>query len=163
MLKNQFLKLLEYNTRELENLSGIRFYYSKLKTAISIGILFLNILFFIWLIFSKKLEEGLIVFIVLIIILLLYGIYGLVGMILLKQPVFILDKTKLYYLKTNQWYDLDSHTFENRIRGRYNYYLTFCVKDKIGNELLRENNWFLNNEDGLISMIKYLKIHREHD
>jgi hypothetical protein len=56
---------------------------------------------------------------------------------------------------------LNSHIFENRIRGRYNYYLTFCVKDKKGNELLRENNWYLSNEDKLISAINYLKIHNK--
>lgn len=161
MLKNHFRNIKEYNNRELENLSGIRFYYSKSKTKVTVAILILFVILFMWMIFTENLGEGLVVFIVIVNLILLYAVYGLIGMILLEQPIFILDKTKLYYLKTNQWYDLDSHIFENKIQGRHNYYLTFCVKDKKGNQLLSENNWFLKDEDQLISAIKYLKIHNK--
>lgn len=161
MSKMHFHEIREYNNRKTEKLSGIRFYYSKTKTGVSVAILTLFVLLFIWVILIENLGEGLVVFIIIINLFLLYTIYGMVGMIMLKQPLFILDDTKLYYLKTNQWYDLDTHIFENKIRGRHNYYLTFCVKDKIGNEILSENNWFLNDEDRLISAINYLKIHKK--
>ena len=76
---------------------------------------------------------------------------------MLKNPIFIVDKTRLYYIKTNEWYDLKRHTFENRIKSRYDWDRTFSVIDPMEDELVTESNWYLSEEDSLFAVIKYYK------
>ena len=94
---------------------------------------------------------------VLFIVYLLHREIELLKRLMLKNPIFIVDKTRLYYIKTNKWYDLNRHTFENRTKSRYDWDRTFCVIDPMEYEVITESNWYLSEEDSLFSAIKYYK------
>lgn len=44
----------------------------------------------------------------------------LIGNLIMKNPIFILKNEKLFYLKTNQWYDIYDYTFEDKMIGKHN-------------------------------------------
>ncbi|MDD2984010.1 MAG: hypothetical protein PHQ74_11555 [Crocinitomicaceae bacterium] len=153
---NPFCKTTELNELDLANNPGIRFYYSKVKNWISIAIITLPLGFMIALMFLLTEFYFTILFVILSLILVSIQISHLCN-ILLKNPIFILDNTKLYYIHHNQWYDLNMHSFENEIFSKNNYYLTFCVRDENGKKLFSENNWVLNDEDRFYKAVRYLK------
>ena len=157
---NPFRKTREVNDRDLTDYPGLRFYYSKPKTWISftfIVILFLLILYQFCDLLIEKEEPYYILIVVLLLIYIVTQSLGLLSKILLKNPIFILDKTRIYYLKTDQWYDLKDHTFKNSIEDSHNYYLTLYVTDSSGKTVIVENNWLLSDEDLLFSSIRYYK------
>lgn len=153
---NPILRTKELNKLDLTNHPGIRFYYSKTKNWISIAFLTVFAGFFIGLIFFTDELFLKILCLVSSLFLILFQ-FTHFNNILLKHPIFILDNTKLYYIHTNQWYDLDMHSFNNEIVGKNNYYLTFTVKDENGKQVLSENNWVLHDEDRFYKAVRYLK------
>lgn len=156
MRMNPLRKTRELNELELANHPGTRFYYSKIKNWISIATITLPLGLLIALMFLLTEFYFTILFLILSILLVSFQISHWCK-IRLKNPVFILDNTKLYYIHHNQWYDLNIHSFENEIASKNNYYLTFCVRDENGKKLFSKNNWVLNDEDRFYKAVRYLK------
>lgn len=150
----------KFNNRDLTDFPGLRFYYSKPKSWISFTFTVMLFLFVLYLFFNLLSEKEELFHIFIVLILLIYIViqgFGFLSKILLKNPIFILDKTRIYYLKTDQWYDLEDHTFTNSIEGSHNYYLTLYVTDSNGKRVIVEKNWLLSDEDRLFSSIRYYK------
>ncbi|TSJ46379.1 hypothetical protein [Fluviicola chungangensis] len=91
-------------------------------------------------------------------LLLLDSIFKSIGILLLKNPLFILNGKHLFYLRTNQSYDIRDYTFSDEYIGRTNYFGTFCMADKKRKRIITEKNWHLKNEEIFKSQLKYNKL-----
>lgn len=146
------------NRLDLESFAGKRMYYSKIKNSLSIALKTLFLVGFIalnaFIAFGDQLQF-LILLSILADLFLLDSIVESIGKLLLKNPVFILKGEKLYYIHTNEWYDIRNYHFSDEYFGRHNYYATYCMFDQNKTCILREKNWHLKDEEVFKSHIKY--------
>jgi hypothetical protein len=147
------------NNQELGTFSGIHFYYSKITVSLSLAFTLLGVFLFSYLLMNKFISLMEIIIVGFVLVFSFSQAAYLFFLLFLKKPIFILDHSRIYYLKTDKWYDLKSHRFDNVIAGRMNYYLTFRIKDETGKVLISENNWLIKDDTKLHSLIKYYKLH----
>lgn len=153
-------KAKKLNQLNLEKHSGIRCYYSKSKTFVTLFLISSFILFFIIMGIKERSSTLFLFFSLIATLLLAVKVIDLLGKLTLKHPVFIINSHYLYYTETNTCYDLLDYQFENNLQGKYNFYSTFFVKGKDGTVILSENNWFLDDDKDLLSVIRVYKIRR---
>jgi len=94
------------------------------------------------------------------ILLIVYSILEDLSKTIIKNPLFILENDKLYYLITNKWYDIFEYNFIDKMKGKYDYFETFIMSDKAGKIIFSEQNWYLKKEDNLKGYIKYRKLQK---
>lgn len=150
------------NQLDLASYEGKRVYYDKARNYSSLITKIACVLFFlVTTIFMRaNKNEAALGFIFLMCLgglLLVDSIFKSIGNLLLKNPVFILNGKHLFYLRTNQSYDILNYSFSDEYIGRTNYYGTFCMIDKKGKRIITEKNWHLKNEEEFKSHIKYNK------
>ena len=76
--------------------------------------------------------------------------------LLFKNPILILDKNRLYYIYTNQWYDIMDFEFDNdnfntvnTLRKSYFY----MIDKKTGEKIFRLRNWYLFDEENFKTVL----------
>ena len=87
-----------------------------------------------------------------------FYILEIISMLLLKNPVFILQGEQIYYIRTNEWYPIMEHDFRDKKIGKLDYYETFCMYNRKDQLVLKEKNWYLKCEEEFKSHIKYNKL-----
>ncbi len=146
------------NRLNFDSFPGKRVYYSKIKNSLSIvvKIAFLTI-FVTSVVYISKTDQVqyLTLLGVPVGLFLLNSIFQSIGRLLLKNPVFILKGESLYYIYTNEWYDIRNYHFSDEYIGRHNYYATYCMVDQNKTHILREKNWHLKDEEVFKSHVKY--------
>lgn len=146
------------NRLGFESLTGKRMYYSKITNSLSLVLKTFFLVGFValngFIAFGDQLQF-LILLSIPVDLLLLNSIFESIGKLLLKNPVFILKGEKLYYIHTNEWYDIRNYYFSDEYVGRHNYYATYCMFDQNKTCILREKNWHLKNEEVFKSHVKY--------
>ncbi len=159
MIPNFIKEANQLNRIDVSLVKGKRMYYNKIRNVIS---LIAAVSFYVLMvIFSLSMEKGkelpLILCCLFGIFMILY-ILDKAGMLLLKNPLFILQGEKIYYLRTNEWYPIMDYDFRDEYIGKHNYYATFCMFNKKGERIIAEKNWHLKNEEEFKSHIKYNKL-----
>ena len=86
-----------------------------------------------------------------------YAVQEALSRVLNSNPVLILSKDKVYYIKTQKWYNIEDYKFEDVHVGRFNLNLTFCMEDKNKKKVIALNNWHLQNPEEFKSKLKYHK------
>jgi hypothetical protein len=78
-----------------------------------------------------------------LVVLFLYMLVKTIGNLIVKNPVIILTRDKIYYLKTNQWYSL--YDYEQSDSS----YRTFAFRRKNANGYIEfaESRWDLSSDD----------------
>ena len=148
------------NSLDLSGYAGKRCYYNKDRNYIFLIVkTILVILFPVSCIFigtdGKEAALGYIFLMAFCCLLLIDSIFESIGRLLLKNPIFILKGELLFYLHTQKSYDIRNHSFSDEIRGKHNYYETFCMFDKNKKQIFAEKNWHLKDEEVFKSQIKY--------
>lgn len=88
----------------------------------------------------------------------IYSLFEAISRTLLNNPILILKHDKLYYLKTNQWYDITEFKFDDQYVTKYNFGLTYCMSDKNDRRIISIKNWYLKNPEDFKSLVKYNRI-----
>jgi len=85
----------------------------------------------------------------------LYTFQEAFSIVIIRNPVFILQDDRIYYLKTKKWYELANYNFENKHIGKVNLHLTFCMLDLNKKIIFSENNWLIKNVSNFKDIVKY--------
>lgn len=159
MFPNFIKEARKLNRIDLSSVKGKRMYYNKIRNSSSLVVF--TTLYILFMMLSLSLEKGrefpLILCCVMGLVLIFY-ILRIIAMLMLKNPVFILQGDRIYYLDTNEWYPIMDYDFRDEYIGRHNYYGTFCMFDKKGEKIISEKNWYLKDEEEFKSHIKYNKL-----
>ncbi|MNJ83376.1 hypothetical protein D3C87_07940 [compost metagenome] len=158
MFVSYIRKAKRLNRMNFDSFTGKRVYYCKVKNTISLVVKVLFLLGFVALnLFtaSKNDLQILILLSILVGLFLLDSIFESIGRLLLKNPVFVLKGEGLYYIHTNEWYDIRNYEFRDENIGKHNYYETYCMFDEKGTRILKEKNWHLKDEEVFKSHVKY--------
>lgn len=161
MFKNHIREAVNFNKTIIHEQNGIKIYYDKYASYFSliVKILFLGLFIYEVPIARKSiLQLSIFMFGSLA---LSYHITSSLGRIIIKRPIFILNNNQIYYLKTDTWYNVLDFEFIDKFIGKYNFLQTFCMVDKVGNELIREKNWHLKKEDYLKHLIDLVKFRED--
>lgn len=145
---------IEQNKIPLSHIAGIKVYYSKLSAYFSICF-FSGMLVLMMFALSRSNDPAMPWYLLIASLLLLLGVANSIGYIILKNPVFILEGERFYYLETNRWYNVHSHHFEQRSIGKHRY---FCMTDQAGKILIQENVNFLRSTEAIENQIKWIKL-----
>jgi hypothetical protein len=157
MLNNYIKEAISLNKIDLGNINGVKLYYSKTKCLISsLVCLLLMIGCFSQIIANIKDNPTVMIFIALLLFF-TYELQETFSKVLYKNPVLILSNDKLYYIKTQKWYDLVDYKFEDKYRGRLNFQLTYYMEDKNENNIFQINNWNLDNYEEFKLKLRYNK------
>lgn len=147
------------NRIDLSSVKGKRMYYNKVRNSISLAVFVGLYVLFAMLSFSlEKGREFPIICVCAAGLFLVFYLFGKIWMFLLKNPVFILQGDRIYYLLTNEWYPIMEYDFRDEYIGKHNYYATFCMFDKTGKRIISEKNWHLKDEEEFKSHLKYNKL-----
>jgi len=155
MLKNYIKEALDLNKIDLSVESGIKLYYSKTKNLLSVAFYGLLIACCVSLIITDIDHNAKVLIYIGGLFLFTYAIQESISRVLYRNPVLILSEDKLYYIKTQKWYDLTEYKFEDKHIGRLNLNLTFCMEDKKEKRTFALNNWHLDNPEDFKSHLKY--------
>jgi len=149
MLENFIKEARELNTYDLEQIEGYKLYYSKIKNILSLMYLLPIISFGFYQIFGKTNNESKLMG-AFFVVLFLYMLVKTIGNLMVKNPVIILTRDKIYYLKTNQWYSLyDYELSDSSYRT-----LAFRRKNANGYNEFAESRWELSSDDEFMSWLK---------
>lgn len=158
MFTNYIKNTKNFNQIDLEHEKGLKIYYDKRAIYITFTIhttLFLAFAALFLISFQDKFYNF---FILLFFVFYIHKILQLIGMMNLKNPIFILYQESIYYLFSNKWYEIQNHSFIDRITSRFDYFETFCMIDNKGYTVLQEKKWYFKNIDQMKGMIRYIKI-----
>jgi hypothetical protein len=149
MLENYIKEARELNTYDLEHFEGYKLYYSKIKNTLSLLASLAIIGFGLYLIITDTSNEKKVLGLFSI-VLFSYILIQKLGNLILKNPVLILTRDKIYYLKTNQWYSLYEYELDDM-----NYKtLAFRRKNATGYNEFAESRWDLASDDEFMSLLK---------
>ncbi len=143
-------RTINCNKLDLQNTHGIQLKYSKLLafngTIIFAGLIALDIV-----ILYEKFELQTILLFFVGLFIYTYFFIEYLSHLLFKNPILILDGNQLYYIDTNQWYNIMDFEFEDEVDdGGVNgipksYY---CMFDKkTGKKIFSLRNWHLFDEE----------------
>jgi hypothetical protein len=160
MFENYIRETKRLNRLDLNAVKGKRMYYNKTRNILSLGVVASFYLAFTVLLISlsNSKEPMWLVFGCLFALILVLYILRVFSMLLLRNPLYILQGDQIYYLKTNQWYNIMEHDFRDEMLGKFNYYETFCMFDRNGKQIWAEKNWYLKDEEVFKSHLKYNKL-----
>lgn len=80
----------------------------------------------------------------------LYMLVKTIGNLMVRNPVIILTRDKIYHLKTNQWYSLYEYELDDM-----NYKtLAFRRKNATGYNEFAESRWDLASDDEFMSLLR---------
>ena len=155
MFNNYIKETISLNKIDLGNINCVKLFYSKTKCLISsLVCLLLMIGCFSQIIANIKDNPTVMIFIALLLFF-TYELQETFSKVLYKNPVLILSNDKLYYIKTQKWYDLKQHKFEDKYLGRFNPSLTFCMEDENQKNIFKINNWILDNYEEFKLKLRY--------
>lgn len=152
----KIFRTLVYNKMDTSKIEGIQLKYSFIL-ALNGSILFVVIIVFSISLILDSLNS---------IKYCLVGITGLlffgyllqdyISRLLFKNPILILDKNRLYYIYTNQWYDIMDFEFENEIKDSTNtipksYFQ--MINKKTGERIFHLRNWYLFDEESFKTVL----------
>jgi hypothetical protein len=80
----------------------------------------------------------------------LYMLIKTIGNLMLRNPVIILTRDKIYHLKTNQWYSL----YDYELSDSSNRTLAFRRKNANGYNEFAESRWELNSDDEFMNLLR---------
>ena len=149
MLENFIKEARELNTYDLEHIEGHKLYYSRIKNIISLITYLLVINFGFYQIFAKTNDESKL-FGAFLVVLFLYMLVKTIGNLMVRNPVIILTRDKIYHLKTNQWYSL--YDYELSDSGYRT--LAFRRKNATGYIEFAESRWDLSSDDEFMSLLR---------
>ena len=148
MLENFIKEARELNTYDLEHIEGYKLYYSKIKNTLSLLTYLCLIGFGLFLIITDTRNEAVLLG-VFSIVFFLYMLVKTIGNLMVRNPVIILTRDKIYYLKTNQWYSLYEYELDDM-----NYKtLAFRRKNATGYIEFAESRWDLSSDDEFMSLL----------
>lgn len=156
MLKNHIRENLNLNKIQLEKHAGIKVYYRKWGQYLNLALL-LGFLFFFSIMLKELIKSYTSFYFLLLYAFFVYNLTEIIGRIILKNPIFILEGNRIYYLKTNCWYEVSEYKFEDKMDKRS----LFCMLDRKGKIIFSENNRFLENTDRLKNQIKWIQLPEE--
>lgn len=149
MLENFIKEARELNTYDLEHIEGYKLYYSKIKNTLSLLASLAIIGFGLYLIIIDTRNEAVLLG-VFSIVFFLYMLVKTIGNLMVRNPVIILTRDKIYHLKTNQWYSLYEYELDDM-----NYKtLAFRRKNATGYIEFAESRWDLSADDEFMSLLK---------
>jgi hypothetical protein len=158
MFKNHIKDVLLLNKVDLINVEGNRLFYSRTKNIIS-SIFWLIMLFPPLYLFVNQINNNAWALLWLIATLMsIYSFFEAISRTFLNNPILILKHDKLYYLKTNQWYDITEFKFDDQYITKYNFGLTYCMSDKNDRRIISIKNWYLKNPEDFKSLVKYNRL-----
>jgi hypothetical protein len=149
MLENFIKEARELNTYELEHIEGYKLYYSRIKNILSLLTYLALIGFGLFLIISDTRNEGKLLGLFSFVFF-LYMLIKTIGNLMLRNPVIILTRDKIYHLKTNQWYSL----YDYELSDSSNRTLAFRRKNANGYNEFAESRWELSSDDEFMSLLK---------
>jgi hypothetical protein len=155
MLKNYIKEAHSLNKIDLNTINGTKLYYSKLKNILNSIFYGLMMASCVWLIIDSIDNNVKVLLITLGLLLFLYAFQESIARVLYRNPVLILSDGKVYYIKTQTWYNLKDYIFEDKHVGKLNLNLTFCMEDKKDNKIFALNNWHLLNPEDFKSRLTY--------
>jgi hypothetical protein len=154
-----FKEINKLNQINLENVEGIRFYYSKVNICLRLVILIIPLIIVFANLLFQNIENTFQSFFIsfLLAFVLIISIEP-VGNLFIKNPIFIINNDKLYYLKSDKWYDINNYYFKDISMGQNNHFKTYCMLNQKNDVIISEKNWYLKNEDYLKTQIQKNKI-----
>lgn len=155
MLKNYIKETLDLNKIDLSNETGLRLYYSKTKGLLSAIFYGLMMAVSVSLIIIDIDHNAKVLIYIGGLLLFTYAAQEALSRVFFKNPVLILSENKLYYIKTQQWYNLAEYKFEDKHIGGINLNLTFCMEDKKQKRTFALNNWHLDNPEDFKRILHY--------
>ncbi len=158
-MRNPIKETLALNKIDLEEFKGVKVYCNKFVSWYYVIIKIIISTFFTLVSFKNNNYNSGFFYVlnILSILILLSLFYDYFGM-KIKNPIFILSKSKLFYLRTNTWYDVLEYEFDDIIVGRNNYSLTFRMRDKNNEVIFLEDNFqFDSNIFRLKHHIRYIQ------
>src|SRR5574343_96410 len=155
MFMNPIKKVLVLNEIDLNYVEGNRLFFSKKKNIISSVFWLTTILIILFLVIFQIHNNALIFLGLLTILMSIYFLIEAIGRVLLKNPILILNNHQLYYLKSNQWYDITKCKFDDQYVSQYNFGLTYCMSDKDDTRIITIKNWYLKNPEDFKNLVNY--------
>ncbi|MBC9812774.1 hypothetical protein H9Y05_09850 [Crocinitomicaceae bacterium CZZ-1] len=158
MPSNYLKEISTLNKIDLKEIKGHRLYYSVYKSVISLIFSFVLIISSVFLIIMRIDNNAITLLGFLALLLFLYEIQYPIGRLMLKNPIFILDQGKLYYLEYNKWYDITEYQFSEEIITNHNLSQSYCMTDKNNYRIFAENNWFFHAPENFKSKVRYQRL-----
>ena len=141
------------NRKDFSHIQGRRFRYSPQTTWLTLIIYFLLFAASVYFIFDDPHSKLLLSWVG---TLFLYAFFAilLLHKIIQEAPVFIVDQRKVFYTKTEKWYDpAKLETYLRMSRG-YSVYPLMCMSDLGQNRQHEESLWFIEHDDELKALLK---------
>lgn len=155
MFKNYIKEARNLNKIDLTAINGTKLYFSKLKNTLNSIVFGLMIVSSAWLIYDSIENNATVLLFTVGLLFFLYLMLESLARVIYKNPVLILSEGKLYYIKTQTWYNVEEYKFEDKHVGRLNVNLTFCMMDKKDRRIFALNNWNLHNPEDFKSKLTY--------
>jgi hypothetical protein len=155
MLKNYLKEARNLNKIDLTSINGTKLYFSKLKNTLNSIVFGLMIVNCAWLIHGSIENNATVLLFMIGLLFFLYLMLESLARVIYKNPVLILSEGKLYYIKTQTWYNIEEYKFEDQHIGRLNLNLTFCMIDRKDHRIFALNNWNLHNPEDFKSKLTY--------
>lgn len=157
MFVNPIKEIVALNKIDLEAVEGSRLYYSVYKNVLS---LIFNLILVAFFIYSIPLSDNILIKLLgpFFSLLFLYEAQKPIGRLMLKNPIFILNNGKLYYLKYDKWYDITEYKFSEEFDSRYNWSQSYCMTDRNNFRIFTENNWYFHVAENFKSKVHYQRL-----
>jgi hypothetical protein len=151
MIKNYIKETLELNKVDLSSNKGYKLYYSKSKNIFNATFFGFAVILNVWLLTESISDKGNLPWSIVGILLFSYELHKSISKIICKNPILVLSEGKIYYLKTQAWYNLDDYIFEDKFYittlSWPNPSRTFYMEDKTQQVIFAINNWYLSDSD----------------
>jgi hypothetical protein len=157
MFNNYIKEAISLNKLDLSNEIGVKLYYSRTKCLISTLVYLLLIIFCFSEIITNIKDNPTVMIFICLLLLFTYAMQEAFSKVLYKNPILILSKSKIFYLKTQKWYDISEHKFGDKYIGKGNFQLTFCMEDKNEKYIFQINNWHLDDHEYFKAKLRYNK------
>lgn len=157
MLTNSLKEISALNKIDLNEVEGHRLYYSGYKNIISLIFSLCLIAFSVSLIIMQ-IDNNAIALFGIFTLLLIDKVQKPIGRLMLKNPIFILQQGKLYYLEYNKWYDITEYKFSEEFITKNNWSQSYCMTGKDDYRVFAENNWYFHSSEDFKSKVKYQRL-----
>jgi len=154
MIKNHIHLVIKANKLSLDDLSGKRYFYNKTRCLIALISKLVLVCASIFLIIVAD-KPGAFSLGIFLTILLFYSLLGTISVVLLKNPLFILDKDKFYYVITNKWYNVKKCTLHGDSQYAFSWHTYLAIYSNDGNRIIQEANWLIKDVDRFKGVFRY--------
>lgn len=150
-MPHNIVKTIKLNRKTFDHIQGKKFYYSSLICWLTFSVHLSVLALYIYFLFT---DFSLNIWWMIGFLLFLYVIIQMFHKLIYKNPIFIINRNKLFYTKTEKFYDLTKCDLDEAFIGKTNFSMTLRLTERETWDSLRENFWYIKYDNELRAKLR---------